>query len=293
MIKNKVFGVVFFVLLALIYYFYNGENIEKMKEGGKFVKLDISEEGNKTSANMENHNHEIVQVKCSMDESKKLIPDTNLKSISEINLSVDDLLAKNNSNISVIEEGAQRGEVISSIALFRVIGACYSIKTNQKIKSSMEDCADVKTDLVADRFGILERAANSGSLEAKLIYAMNASAMSRYYSELATNETVAYGDAILKKSEIFGRQAAEGGVKEAYLFMSRAYANGSFGVRNPKLAYAFALPLGGGESGANSQYINSLGSRLTTLEREDAEKIAFGCKGEKEFIKFQNPFKMN
>lgn len=109
MVKNKFFWVIFFVFLVLIFYFYTDENIEGLKEEKKrIVKLDISEERNKSGANFENHNHEIVQNKCSMKDNKKLIPDTDLKSIKEINLSVDELLGKNNSNISAIVKSARQ-----------------------------------------------------------------------------------------------------------------------------------------------------------------------------------------
>jgi len=71
LVKNKFFWVIFFVFLVLIFYFYTDENIEGLKEEkNRIVKLDISEERNKSGANFENHNHEIVQNKCSMKDNK-------------------------------------------------------------------------------------------------------------------------------------------------------------------------------------------------------------------------------
>ncbi|MDO8033565.1 hypothetical protein O3297_09065 [Janthinobacterium sp. SUN128] len=295
MTKRGIFLSIFFVISIIVLFFYVYEDGDgAVSKNTPAENGGILEGERRVGKSVSALNFEGANSKCNVGTDKKLISDGGVKSIKEINSSVDGLLEKNSSNITEIVKNARAGEAVSSIALFRIVATCYSIKNNQKINSSTQDCADVDLDLVSDRFGILERAANKGSLEAKLIYAMNASSLSKFYSRLATNEAVIYADGILKKSEIFGREAAEGGFVEAYLFMSRAYSNGLFGVRDPQLAYAFALPMANGEiDDVERRYITSLGSKLSLSEKEGAEKIAFGCKEEKEPMIFQNPFKMN
>lgn len=188
--------------------------------------------------------------------------------------------------ISLIEK-AKNGDDESALALFSVVSSCFPFESNPTdsknlellMKSNNPNCPEIPSSLVNDRLKILEPAAKKGSAAAQLKYALNASFFSIYYSADTNNDSVKKGKETLEKAEQYGIQASKSGTLEAYEFMSRSYQIGTFGSRNPLLAYAFMLPVANyKKSNEFNVILNSLKRNLSIAEIKHSEQIAWGCK---------------
>lgn len=261
------------------------------------------EHANKTHLKTEDNNTPVsiqkdTPVSCSPSNSPlvtKLMRNTKTAS-SEI----DDLMADGYVNPDALLEQARAGKEFAAIAMFKIIRNCYLMMeppslgkmVSEKIPVQHQNCPSLPSDVVRNPLKLLEDAANMGSTEAMLFYAMNSRSFSQFYTRKNTNESVQLSRIVLKQAEIYGEQAARDGLLEAYGFMFGAYMTGQFGTRDLTLAYSYGLPLAANKNNpAISGQLSKIGMTLSPLEKTKAEQFTYGCTVNKEANSLNSPFK--
>ena len=237
---------------------------------------------------------------CKLTTQGPLYPKIAVHSMGEVDLSVEKLSSSLLLDPSAVIRGSAEGDAASSIALFNAASECVSKRRvgagtvaapNERVATSESICTSLPSEIIEHRLIILLKAAEKGSADAQLVYALNAIEIARKSRRINTAESLIYADTIVRNSERFGRAASEAGLVEAYEFMSRSYLIGSFGIRDTLQAYAYALPLGRIRSDtASLKQIQYLGSQLTAEQRAAAGKIAFGCESASPQNVLANPF---
>jgi hypothetical protein len=178
------------------------------------------------------------------------------------------------------------------VALYNLTTACFPdlMRPGLVKKRFIQGCPSFSMQMKGHPIQLLERAAKLGSVEAKLAFAMNA----RLYRDFfVTSEGGVIKDNskdIISQAEKYGAEAAQAGHPDAYRYMSQAYENGTFGVRNKERALAFILPLQETGLPTDKERIKHLSSKLTEKERKLANAIAFGCQDDSRDSFHLNPF---
>ncbi|MFZ6712020.1 hypothetical protein [Undibacterium sp. TC9W] len=210
-----------------------------------------------------------------------------IQSIAKSDGKISALVDDNFTDPTKLIQSAQAGDGAAAIAAYKIFASCFPLGDSKAAKIFEESkaesqqksgCTAFPKDTLNDRLWLLDAASKKGDSSAKLTYAMNAIPLAQYYRTLGTNEATSYAADIIKKSEVYGAEAATGGIEEAYHFMVRAYQLGMFGSRNPLLAYAYALPIQKiNPSDQSNEYVNSLSRNLSKNDIQIARQMAFGC----------------
>lgn len=181
---------------------------------------------------------------------------------------------------------------IANIALFRLAASCFTndLKNRQKSGSACPANAGV-LPINTTPLELLQRAAELGSEQAKLMYALNAPMAAEFFRAQHSQQGTQQAQEILAQAETFGDSAARAGIPDALRYMSRVYESGMFGPRDIERAYIYALPLKNVGSKEDLSVIENLGSRLNEKLRKGAEAKAFGCSRYTEINILANPFK--
>lgn len=137
---------------------------------------------------------------------------------------------------------AVREDSINRIALFNSVRSCRLQRLSGQEWQTSENvfCSRVPNSMKANPLKLLEEAARSGDAGALLIYATNAPSISRKLSQSGSNEAVASAAEMLRNAEVFAKQAAAAGSRDAMTFLARAYELGTFGARDVEAAYRYA-----------------------------------------------------
>ncbi|CAN7146152.1 hypothetical protein [Duganella sp. LjRoot269] len=162
---------------------------------------------------------------------------------------------------------------ISNIILFKLISYCPS--------SNADECPTINPkSLYKDTpIELLEKAAELGSVEAKLMYALNAPLAEFRIRKSRPEDGELLARKITLTAERLGNEAARSGNLDAIRYMSHSYENGQFGFRDIERAYSVALPLLN-SSVEDIAYVDALQRKLNPLQRNAAVRFAFGCKEE-------------
>lgn len=165
------------------------------------------------------------------------------------------------------------------IALFSLAAACFPelMHPGKSKRRIIEGCPNVQMAFDGHPLELLQLAADAGSVEGKLRYALNARLYASYYR---SGNTLGNGQSvndILQRAERFGDESARAGYPDAYRYMSDAYQNGLFGRPNITQALAFAFPLSMVGDESDKQRIENLLRKVTKAEMESARQNAFGC----------------
>lgn len=165
------------------------------------------------------------------------------------------------------------------VALFNLAAACFpeTMFPGKIKKRVIEGCPNLEMKLNGHPIEFLKRAAELGSVEAKLSYALNARLYARFYRSDTANGTGDTVKDVIERAERYGAEAAQAGHPDAYRYMSGAYENGLFGQRDLTRALAFSLPLMKLGDESDKQHVANLTLRATKNERDSAEAYAFGC----------------
>lgn len=180
----------------------------------------------------------------------------------------------------------------ANIVLFQLASNCPVSNTIRGRAFANNGCPKNigKIPVKTTHLELLEKAALQGSDQAKLMYALNAPLVAQRFSRLNTQEGNLISLEILKKATLYGSEAARAGIPDAYRVMSRAYENGSFGQKDIRLAYAFALPLTKVGDTMDLEYIKSIGERLNEDMKHEARFVAFGCEMNTDLNSLASPF---
>lgn len=138
---------------------------------------------------------------------------------------------------------------------------------------------------------LLQRAAELGSTEAKVMYAQAAPEVAAQFTAMAGASQKAYGSDLLLLAERFGVEAARSGHPEAMRYMSVSYETGRFGGRDLQRAYRYALRLQASGDADDRRRMAELERRLSTKERlaaQLAQSAPSGCDASPGFL--NNPF---
>ena len=164
------------------------------------------------------------------------------------------------------------------IALFQLAVSCFpELMYPGAEKRVISGCPKINFKMQEHPMKLLERAAQLGSVDAKLKYALNSKLYAARFRKTGTQAGIDTATKMLARAELFGTEAAKAGNPEAYRYMSNAYEHGYFGKRDTERALTFALPLKPLGIAADMQKIEELSLKLTASEKESALKTAFGC----------------
>lgn len=192
---------------------------------------------------------------------------------------------------SVIDDLAKSPE--SSIALFQLVSSCFPgiLKANSP-GIQLEGCPaiDIKKIITLHPIEILEKSAEQGSVDAKILYMINAQGAAAQLRRLGTVAGDELAREITLRSQRYGEEAARAGSEDALRYMSSAYEQGRFGIRSMQMAYTFALPLIIGGTSSDVQHASDLGARLTEPQRKEAQTAALGCSQPPKAGILNNPF---
>ncbi|GAC1315054.1 MAG: hypothetical protein NVSMB24_40400 [Mucilaginibacter sp.] len=234
-----------------------------------------------------NHSEKTTEsYKCN-DQSLKISTNKPLRFLPINDEKLDKALADTYDNPLVAIKKANSGDENAAIALYSVVSSCFPMdlkitdeeRASGLINSKNPSCPTLPLEIVIDRLKILEFAANNGSVAAQIKYAMNAQLFAMFYRNDKSNESVKKTQEVIAKSEAFGVAAASEGIIEAYQFMARSYLIGSFGSRNPLLAYAYSLPIAEFEKSTKiDELLLSMRKNLSSEQILRAEQLAWGCK---------------
>lgn len=187
---------------------------------------------------------------------------------------------------------AEQGDETSSIALFEVAQMCPNLKAPVEkgwIRSEQKLCNRLEKDSLSQPLKLLESAIEKGSNYAKLAYAENSLAYIESLQQEKSANSLSIAESVIRKSQQYGREAAQAGVEEAYQLMVRVYYTGQFGKRDPTLAYAYLLPLLENNSRDDQiSFAQKLKKELPKSEVDRAWQEAYGCNRAKDIL--QNPF---
>lgn len=211
---------------------------------------------------------------------------------------IDRLLVNGVANPNELVLMADKGDAMAALALFKITRNCFrleasmitSLNNEGKVTPKSPHCPTLPKDIVANPLKLLDRAAAKGSPEAQLAYAGSSRMFRAVLLRANTSASIEMAAEISRKSLDYGEKAARSGLIEAYGLMSQAYENGSFGMRDPERAYAFALAFEKDQSNGNDR-AEKLKGVLTKRQQENAKVLAFGCPAIKAPSDLVNPFK--
>ena len=191
---------------------------------------------------------------------------------------------------SVVSMAATNAD--ANIALFVVASSCPAKSESTPPSKSKNWClgSDKVRSLHFHPIKLLQRAAELGSEEAKLMYAVNAPQAAAYLRKIDDDQARTSAKEVLLNGERLGIEAARHGNPDAYRYMSRAYEIGSFGPPDLEAAYAFALPLKAIGDSTVGQRLMDLERRLPARFQDSARRTAFGCQPKSDVVIQKNPF---
>ena len=168
----------------------------------------------------------------------------------------------------------------ANIAIYKMTSSCFTsdLKHRRKI---IGDICPTTASVIPIRFTnleLLQKAAELGSEQAKLMYALNAPITSDYMKGDTSQEGRKYSQEILARAQEFGDSAARAGIPDALRYMSRVHELGLFGVKDIQRAYVYSLPLKILGTKEDIAQIENIGARLNSDMKKGAEIKAFGCK---------------
>jgi len=217
--------------------------------------------------------------KCTITALYSIDSKDNVKEFDEAQ--ADDIDIYKNVSTSLNNRGTS---ITANINLFKIASSCPSIPDgNCPIPT------DVKIFKVHP-IELLEKAAELGSSEAKLMYAVNASSAAAQVRNTGLDGAEKSAREIMVRAEEFGIAAAQSGSSNAYRFMSHSYERGIFGPRNMEKAYAFSLPLKIIGTQEDKVRIEQLKKKLTESQNLTAERFSFGCAASERKEEIVNPF---
>jgi hypothetical protein len=147
---------------------------------------------------------------------------------------------------------AEVGDVASTITAFYVIYSCSPLnksgiakptKFRLNLDVDKNFCAGVPLFVKRDPLALLEKTAQAGSPEARVLFALYAPSFAKMYLHIGGPGAGINYARMIAKAEIFGIRAAQDGYLEAQEFMANSYADVTFGANRIEDAYAFALAL--------------------------------------------------
>lgn len=142
-----------------------------------------------------------------------------------------------------------------------------------KIDRKLDECAALSGNTPLKEGDWLSKAAEQGSLEAQLMYAIDVdSVLGTPSQRLAQPERVVEWKA---NSMAYLESAASAGSVDAVLRLSSAYSNGILVRADPERAYAYALVLGRTNADSSSNALaREMERRLSTKQQESARHLS-------------------
>jgi hypothetical protein len=180
-------------------------------------------------------------------------------------------------------EKARQGDAPAAIAVISAVNVCFPLRQEigdlpvdrtvkiPHFRSNFSECNNMDSSLANERLSLLIPAINSGSAEAKLMYALLAKRVfynDPYAGDMQASHT---DDQLNRLIERYAQDAAKAGIEEGYSFLAKSYARGDFGLRDPVSAYTYAVALSRvGKSGLGSYLAKEYGKGLTDRQAADA-----------------------
>lgn len=207
-----------------------------------------------------------------------LLPSPKLESLSELAFRAP----------QEVRAKASEGDALAAVAFFKMALSCAFGPNEATGKPTSDGCSSGITR--SEAFSILEKAAESGNVEAQTTFALNALPYANSLQRKATNEAMAEAVRLRKQSEFYGAAAAKSGSAEAMSFMARSYLTGMFGARDVEKGYLYLLPLSEQDhSQPVTELMQSVSRNLSPAAKANAQMAAFGCGPDPALL--VNPFK--
>ncbi|NIA00848.1 hypothetical protein [Massilia sp. CCM 8734] len=192
---------------------------------------------------------------------------------------------------------------VQRIALFSLASHCSPTAEYYKLPASIEAtvdnfsskiCRSIPAEYRIAPLKLLRAASKDGSPELKLAYAENLLVEAKLLEFVNRLKTRGQVDNLRAEAEQVGREAAGSGLREAFLFMTKHYENGGFGLPDLKRSYLYAIAIADQNKTLESvERVNYLYQSMTAAEVTSAREIISQCKSASRHggnSAYRNPF---
>lgn len=204
-------------------------------------------------------------------------------------------------DLATLARSAKQGDSSAALILFQKVRPCS--ETTQRMDNmefevansaylSVDECAWLPASLLRNPIEILLPAAETGSIEAKLLIAKNAPTVAAVMAVLG-NASEQERSNLRTIAERHGLDAASAGSESAMAWLAHSYLSGTFGQKDAARAYAIAQALARSESAENRHRLGYLHSQLSRAELDTAKSMFTQCKAksESDYSIMLSPFK--
>lgn len=180
---------------------------------------------------------------------------------------------------------AKSGDAPSALALLKALNACFPVSYENRINpvqrsdempaSIWPECANLDPMLARDRLSILVPSIQAGSAEAKLAFAANVEQVFFNDKHAGDMQRLYSSDQVQRIAERYAVEAAQAGIREAYLLLANFYMTGRFGRRDLVSGFAYASALNSLKAdAAANELILRYKPQLTPRELQEAAEMA-------------------
>lgn len=204
-------------------------------------------------------------------------------------------------DLATLARSAKQGDSSAALILFQKVRPCS--ETTQRMDNmefevansaylSVHECRRLPASFLRNPIEILLPAAETGSIEAKLLIAKNAPTVAAVMAILR-NASEQERSNLRATAERHGLDAASAGSESAMAWLAHSYLSGTFGQKDAPRAYAIAQALARSESAENRHRIGYLHSQLSRAELDTAKSMLTQCsvKSESDYSIILSPFK--
>jgi hypothetical protein len=176
---------------------------------------------------------------------------------------------------------AKLGDSPAAIALLASLRSCslsgqfLDLLHFPFLPSTPSECAKIPREFQSNPLLILIPAAESGSINAKLLYLKNAPIIAEVLKESRVKSNQSSDE--LVTAERYGREAAQAGSIDAYEIMAYNYHTGVFGHVDIVRSYAYTLGASQVANANSKERLNFLQSRMTFDQLNRAQRLAAPC----------------
>lgn len=210
-----------------------------------------------------------------------------LRSLNEVQPKIVSAVSSARGDLPLLISRAHVGDGKSAIAALVMLKQCKpfgeylevgTLDVASNFSMTSNACKAVQPSMLVNPLQMLEASARGGSVEAKLLYALNAENIAKIVTLSSHPRKHEIAKDVLTNAETFGAEAASAGYEEAYVLMTRAHLQGTFGTIDPVKSYAYSLSLSRKNPSAEiHERLAYLAGNLKPREVEQAKELESRC----------------